>query len=110
MGIPGEVRAEKKVSPELSEKYGYTCYDCGTSTEDGVLQVKTNSSSLKQGDIVEIEVWYNADTAQMWDMLGFYMNVSWDGTILKYAEIEILDDELIKYSPYLSGGELVSHE
>lgn len=106
-GVSKEVRAEKKESPELAKLLGFdTCYDCGDRTEDGVLEFKSDTHSLKKGDIVEMQVIYNADKdnvtggLSLWD---FY--ITHDIDVLEYLGVEMKDEYRIKYMPSMSESE-----
>ena len=86
MGITGEVKAEKKESTELAELLGFnTCYDCGSGTEDGVLEFKSDTHSLKEGDIVEMQIIYNADRDKVTGGLSYWeFCVTHDVNVLEY--------------------------
>ena len=59
--FPADARAEKIFSQELTELFGFgeaQCYVCGEATEDGVVQLKANATSLEDGNIVEVQVFY----------------------------------------------------
>lgn len=101
LGIQGEVRAEKKESPELAKLLGFdACYDCGNKTEDGVWEFKSDTHSLKEGDIVELQLIYNADKDTVtggldeWD---FY--VTHDTDVLEYLGVDMKEEYKIKYVP-----------
>lgn len=102
--MPREVRAEKKVSPELAERLGLdTCYDCGSKTEDGVLEFKSDSHSLKEGDIVEMQIIYNADKDTVTGGLSSWeFDVTHDNDVLEYLDVEMKDEHVIKYMPRIS--------
>ena len=104
LGIPGEVRAEKKESPELEELLGWNiCYDCGNKTEDGVLEFKSDTHSLKEGDIVEMQVIYNADKDKVTGGLSYWgFNVIHDIEVLEYLGVEMKDEYRIKYMPQIN--------
>lgn len=99
--IPREVKAEKKESPELAERLDWgTCYDCGSKSEDGVLEFKSDSHSLKEGDIVEMQIIYNADQDTVTGGLSkweFY--ITHDIDVLEYLGAEMKDEYVIKYMP-----------
>lgn len=99
--IPKEVKAEKKESPELAELLGWnTCYDCGSKTEDGVLEFKSDSHSLKEGDIVELQMIYNADMDNVTGGLSIWeFFVTHDLDVLEYLGVEMKDEYKIKYMP-----------
>lgn len=99
--IPKEVKAEKKESPELAELLGWnTCYDCGSKTEDGVLEFKSDSHSLKEGDIVELQMIYNADMDNVTGGLSIWeFSVTHDLDVLEYLGVEMKDEYKIKYMP-----------
>ena len=58
-GSSREVNAQKTLMPEWTEKGDWPFYDYGTSTEDGVIQISTDSHSLKAGDIVDVQMMMN---------------------------------------------------
>lgn len=106
--IPKEVKAEKKESTELAELLGFdgwTCYDCGAATEDGAFQIKTSSDSMKQGDIVEVEIWFSAGKTSVPNVSGFYSSISWDGTVLQYMETNIINEQTLGCSPSITTAE-----
>lgn len=77
---------------------GITIYDVGTTTEDGIFEIKSDSTSLNEGDTVEVQIWYHESVSDLGGALSwsqFY--VSFDSEVLKYDSCAV--DENI-----LSGG------
>ena len=101
MGIPGEIRAERKESSELAGLLGFeVCYDCGNKTEDGVLEFKSDTHSLKEGDIVEMQFIYNADKDKVTGGFNYWeFYVTHDVAVLEYLGVEMKDEYKIKYMP-----------
>ncbi len=101
--VSGEVRAEKTLSPELVEILGSLdgdagFYDCGTSTEDGAIQVRTGSHTLKEGDTIDVQLLYDKDKDSLQDNLyGWAMDVCYDENVLEYIGTNVPDEHKIKY-------------
>ncbi len=100
LGVPGEVRAEKSLSPELAEILGTGngvtgFYDCGTSTEDGVIQVRTDSHSLREGDTVEVQIFYDKEKDSLQaNLFGWTMDATYDENVLEFVGIDFPDEHL----------------
>lgn len=93
------VRAEKTFSEELTRIFGFgqtKCYLCGEATEDGVVQLKSNTSSLKEGEIVEVQVIYNSSKTE--DILqGLSLEILYDTEDLEYVDYVLSDEHILKY-------------
>ena len=101
--VPEEVRAEKTLSPELAEILGSIVgdagfYDCGTRTEDGAIEVRSDSHSLKKGDTVEVQIFYDKEKDSLQENLfGWVMDACYDENVLEYVGINIPDEHKVKY-------------
>lgn len=103
-GMPEEARAERKESPELEKKIGWdigSVYDCGTSTVDGILEVHSDSHSLKAGDIVDVQMIYNGEKNKIGNYWGTSMDIGYDNSVLEYVETTFEDDYIKTYRPNL---------
>lgn len=100
-----EVKAGRTESPNLAEKFGYgedvVIYDCGTSTVDGFLKVHSDSHSLKEGDIIEVQMIYNGENNKIGTYSGTNMKIEFDKNLLEYMDTTFEDDYLKTYRPYL---------
>lgn len=101
--MPQEAKAGRTESPELAEKLGWKdgAYDCGTSTLDGFLKVHSDSHSLKEGDIIEVQMIYNGENNKIGTYLGTNMTIRFDKNLLEYMDTSFEDDYLRTYRPYL---------
>lgn len=95
------VRAEKIFSEELTRIFGFNeekCYLCGDSTEDGVVQLKTNATSLEEGEIIDVQVIYNSSKSDVDLDSSFSMEMLYDTEVLEYVDYKLSDEHILKYS------------
>ncbi len=99
LGISGrEVKAEDKILSELTDNMsiaGMPFQDYGTSTKDGVLQISSNSHSLKAGDVVEVEFMFNC-SSEDW-IIGFMMDGLYNSDVLEFMYLDVEDEYKEKY-------------
>lgn len=93
------VRAEKIFSEEMTRIFGFNevkCYLCGDSTEDGVVQLKTNATSLEEGEIIDVQVIYNGSTTAD-NLFYLKMEILYDTEVLEYVDYVLSDEHILKY-------------
>ncbi len=103
LGIPREVRAEKMKLEEWSRIMDYTVYDCGMKTEDGIFEIQSESSLLKEGDSVDIRVLYygGAQNAEG-PLRGVTLDLFYDETVLEFQNAVIEDNVVLEYGTSLT--------
>ncbi len=100
LGTSRNVMAEgTQISSEIVEKYigqAGTFYDVGGSVGNGAFEIKSNSSSLKAGDTVEVQVIYNTDNAG-YTLDTLSMSLYYDKDLLQYSETIMNDAYVAEY-------------
>ncbi len=91
LGSFQKVRAEGTlIPPEVAEKYfgnsSYKYYDVGSSISDGMLELRSDSSSLKMGDTVEVQIVFDAHKAGFNLMTGI-VELYFDTEVLQYEDL-----------------------
>ncbi len=96
LGSSQKVRAEGTlIPPELEEKYFGTSsgdnYDVGSSIRGGTFELRSDSNSLKVGDTVAVQIFFNADKAGF-DLDAVIMQLYYDKDILQYIDTTLGDE------------------
>lgn len=90
--FPADTRAEKIFSQELTELFGFgeaQCYVCGEATEDGVVQLKANATSVENGNIVEVQVFYYNSKAEHPSLSQMELEMFYSTEVLEYVDYTV---------------------
>lgn len=101
LSLSDAVKAERVYSEEMTEKFkldeGDKAYLCGDATEDGVVQLKSDATSLEEGEIIDVQVIYNNSKADG-ILYDFTMEMLYNTEELEYVDYVISDEHILKYN------------
>lgn len=116
LGMPQRVMAEEAQIPagwtqmpaELKDKYfgdtGYIYYDVGPSVRDGMYELKSDSRSLKAGNTVEVQIFFNPDKAVS-PLLMASISLYYDVDVLQYIDATMDNEYMTRYAGSVDPGE-----
>lgn len=100
-----DVKAEKVFSEELTKLFGFgemQCFVCGEATEDGVVRLKPNVTSLDEGEMLEIQVFYNSSYADSGPLCQMGVEMLYDTEVLEYMGYSFPNEHILKYGMTLA--------